>query len=707
MPSRKRPAKSKPRQIRLEDLFGKKNRFEAKSIQGLQSLRDGLHYTTLERGKRIVVHRYDTGKPVRTLLNAARFGKKLKKIQAYALSKDENRILVSTDHQKLYRHSHTATYYVFDLRTGKLLPVSKEPRQQLACLSPDGRKVALVSRNNLYLVDLARKSQTPLTRDGKAGSIINGAPDWVYEEEFGLTRAFDWSPDGRYLAYYRFDERGVRQFTIPMYRGGYPEQVSYKYPRAGEKNSTVSIHIYGVSTGRTVAVDIGKDQEQYVPRMKWTPDSHLVVARLNRLQNRGEYLLADPAKGRTRRLLVEKDRRYVELDHPVFLEKQEGLLHLSERDGWRHIYHYDMRGKLVRQVTRGRWDVTGLLGCDEQAGWVYYISAQPTPRHRTLYATRLDGTGARRLSTQVGLNSASFSKGFKYYINTFANATTPPLITLHEASGRRIRTLQTNARLKGVARRCNVPAKEFFAFTTSQGITLNGWTIKPPGFNGRRKYPVLMTVYGGPNSQTVMDSWAVGWEHLLAQRGYVVASVDGRGTGGRGEKFRKCTYRTLGKLEVIDQIEAARYLGSRAYVDASRIGIFGWSYGGFMACGCILRGAKVFKAAVAVAPVSSFRFYDTVYTERFMRTPRENPAGYDDWAPLSHAGKLEGKLLLVHGMADDNVHFQNSLELAARLIEADKHFQMHFVPNKDHGVNGHPTRLNLFARMTDFVLENL
>lgn len=707
MPVKHKAVRTKP-ELTLEDLFGKKKLFEPKSIAGLASMHDGLHYTVLENGKRIVRYRYQDGSRAGTIFNIARCGNKdLKKIESYAFSQDETHILLVADVKKIYRHSYWATYYVWNIKKGKLSRISRQPEQQLAQLSADGSRIAFVSHNNLFTVDLATGKERQITRDGQRNRIINGAGDWVYEEEFGVTCGFGWSPDARYLAYYRFDESKVRQFTISNYKGQYPELFQYKYPRAGEANSVVTVHVHDLATRRTRAVDIGKDKRQYIPRMKWTPDGQLVVTRVNRLQNRGEYLLADPKTGRTRSLLVEKNKRYVEMEHLTFLDDGRGFLQVSERDGWRHIYHHDMNGKLIRQVTQGRWDVTAFLGCDQENGLVYYLAADPTPMTRTLFAARLDGSQTRRLSTQTGWNSASFSKSFRYYINTFTTAARPAVTTLHDASGKLIRTLQNNAPLARKLARYNLSAKEFFSFRTEQGVTLNGWMIKPPAFNPRKKYPLFMTVYGGPNSQTVTDTWGVGWDHLLAQKGYIVASVDNRGTGARGENFRKCTYKQLGKLEVIDQVQAAKYLGAQPYVDKARIGIFGWSYGGFMATGCILRGADTFKLAVAVASVTNFRFYDSVYTERFMRTPQENPRGYDLWAPLSHADKLKGKLLLVHGAADDNVHYQNTMELVSKLVEANKPFEMHIVPNKDHGINGHPTRIHLYTRMTNFILENL
>ncbi|HOM71511.1 MAG TPA: S9 family peptidase, partial [Armatimonadota bacterium] len=449
--------------------------------------------------------------------------------------------------------------------------------------------------------------------------------------------------------------------------------------------------------------------DQYIPRIKWTKsDGVLSVLRLNRLQNKMEYLLANAADGTSKVMHTEENERYLDADDSLtFLADRKHFIILSERSGWRHIHLFDMNGKHIRQITSGSWDVIDYYGYSDEAGRVYYSAARPTPLNRTIFSIKLDGTDEQVLSETNGCSSASFSKGFKYYINSHSTANTPPQFTLHNSSGKLVRVLEDNSVLKETLKQYYIPKKEFFSFKTSEGIELNGWMMKPEGFDPKKKYPVLMTVYGGPNSQTVTDSWNLGWEHYVMQHGYIIASVDGRGTGSRGEEFRKCTYQQLGKYEVIDQIEAAKYLGTLPYVDATRIGIFGWSYGGFMACGCILRGADVFKAAVAVASVTNFRYYDTIYTERYMGLPQDNLDGYDQNAPLSHADKLTGKLLLVHGVTDDNVHYQNSLELCEALVKAGKHFEVHFLPNRDHGISGGNTHLHLFGRMTDFLCDNL
>ncbi len=696
--------------ITPEDLWSENKTFQSKTIAGLRSMESGLSYTTLEEKKKILQYSYETGKCTDTLFDTAWVkGKIVKEVEAYDFSKDETRILLATRTKKIYRHSFTAKYYIWDVETKAITPLSNRPKQQLATFSPDGSKVAFVSGNNLFVKDLETGRETQITADGKKNSIINGAADWVYEEEFGLKRAFEWSSDGKLIAFQRFDENRVLQFEMQRFTGKYPELVTYKYPRAGEDNAVVSVHIYSVADKSTVKVDVGSETDQYIPRIKWIKTSKdLAVLRVNRRQDTLKILLADTKTGKSRVVYQDQNERYLDTDGSLtFLNDGKRILIVSERTGWRRIHLFDIDGKEIQQLTKGDFDITEFHGLNEENGRVYYTAALPTPLERTLCSVKLDGTDVKSLTRTDGCNSTVFSKGLKYYINTFTNSTTPPVITLHTADANLVRQLEDNSALLETLAKYNTTSKEYFKFTTSEGFELNGWMLKPPGFDKTRKYPLIITVYGGPNSQTVMNSWEFGWNNYLAQQGFIVASVDGRGTGARGEEFRKCTYLQLGKYEVIDQIEAAKYLGSLPFVDASRIGVTGWSYGGFMASGCILRGADVFKASVAIASVTNFRYYDTVYTERYMRTPQENPAGYDENAPLSHAENLKGKFLLVHGITDDNVHYQNSLELVEALVKAGKRFEVHFLPNRDHGISGGKTHMHLFTRMTEFLVENL
>lgn len=714
-------AQTGEKKFTLED-FAKNRSFSAKGIRGLTSMNDGEHYTTLEeRGTKIVQYKYSTGEAIKTILDLAELkSDKISAISEYTFCNDETRIMLQTNEDYIYRRSYTADFYIYDIKSRKLIPLSANGKQQLATFSPDGTKVAFVRANNLFIANLAEGSEIQITLDGKFNEIINGAPDWVYEEEFEFNKAFEWSPDGAYLAYVRFDERKVPEFSMTLFEGAepeltenavYPSTSSFKYPKAGEANSVVSVHTYSLASAKTAKVDIGENIDIYIPRIRWTKSvTALSVFRLNRLQNDFEILLANPASGTASTLYREINKCYIDeanFDNVIFLEDGKHLIVTSERDGWNHLYLYTLSGKLVNQITKGDWDVTEYLGFDDKNKRIYYGSDETSPMCRNIYSIRMDGSGKLRLSAQEGSNSAEFSTGCKYYINTFSSVANPPIITLHINTGKQIRILEENSvlidKLKGYA----FNYKEFFSFKTSEGVQLNGYFIKPAGFDPTHKYPVLMTQYSGPNSQDVLNRWSLSWEDFLSQQGYLIACIDGRGTGGRGEAFRKVTYMQLGKYETIDQIEAARYIGRLPFADSTRIGIWGWSFGGYISSSCLLKGNGVFKAGIAVAPVTNWRYYDNIYTERFMRTPQENPEGYDQNSPLNFADGLRGNLLLCHGTADDNVHVQNTMEFSERLVQANKQFEMQLYTNRNHNIFGGNTRYHFYNRLTNFILKNL
>ena len=590
----------------------------------------------------------------------------------------------------------------------------------MATFSPDGTKVAFVRQNNLFYTDLTSGSETQITSDGKFNYIINGAPDWVYEEEFEYNKAFEWSPDGQYLAWVRFDESLVPQFSMTMFQGQepaldqnkiYPGVTTFKYPKAGEPNSVVSVHTYNLASAREKTMDIGTETDLYIPRIRFTQDpNQLVIFRLNRLQNKLELLTASVSTGKTQVLLTETNKFYLDenyFDDIKFLDDKLHFTMRSERDGYAHIYLYDMQGKMVTQVTKGNFDVTALNGCDVKNQFIYYTSAEPTPYQREVYSIKWDGTGKKKLSVNTGANTAKFSEGFRYYTITTSNIKTPSSTALYNSKGEMVRLLDDSKVLVEKLKDYKFGYREFFNFNTSEKVNLNGWMLKPVNFDPAKKYPVFMTQYSGPDSQSALDAWDLGWEDYLAQLGYIVVCVDGRGTGGRGEAFRKITYLQLGKYETIDQIEAAKYLGSLTYVDATRIGIWGWSFGGYISASCMVKGEGVFKTGIAVAPVTNWRFYDNIYTERFMRTPQENPEGYDQNSPLNFAENFKGNFLVCHGTADDNVHVQNTLEFTERLVQANKQFEMQLYTNRNHGIYGGNTSYHLYTRMTNFILEKL
>jgi dipeptidyl-peptidase-4 len=699
------------REITFDDIH-KKQVFIEKSVQVLRSMSDGVHYTVLTHGN-ILKYSYRTGDLVEVLFSMDQLDRpETGSISGYEFTLDDRKILLETGMERIYRHSYRANYYVYDLETRSAVFLSEKGKQQLGTFSPDGSKVAFVRENNLYIFDLETKTEQQLTFDGEHNKIINGAPDWVYEEEFAFSEGFQWSHDSKMIAYYRTDETRVRQFSMTTYGNLYPDSYKFKYPKAGEQNSIVSIHVHHLDDGRKVVMDIGEETEQYIPRIKWTKRTgELSIMRVNRLQNRFELLLADATTGESKVLLTEENDHYIKEasdDLVVYLDDKKHFIYRSEKNGFLHFYLYDMDGNELGSITQGDWDVIDFLGMDEKRGYMYYTSYEESSVRSTVYRIRPDGTHKEKISEKSGWNTAEFSKTFDYYIHTHSSVTTPNYITLHNAKGKLISVLEDNAKLKENVKAYALPEKELFTIKTPEGVELNAYMYKPKKFTEDREYPLMMYVYGGPQSQSVRDSWGTStWLYLLLEKGYVVVCVDNRGTDGKGEAFRKSTYMQLGKLEVDDQIAAAKYLGSLPYIDEDRIGITGSSYGGYMTSLCMTKGADVFELGIAISSVTNWRYYDTIYTERFMRTPQENPEGYDLNSPVHYADRLKGKFLLIHGMADDNVHFQNSVDFAEALIQAGKKFDMMFYPDQSHGIYKRGAGIHLRALTTDYVLENL
>ena len=620
-------------------------------------------------------------------------------------------MLIATDQESIYRHSSKSQYFVVELNSGKLQKLTDGNKQMYATFSPSADKVGFVRDNNLFYVDLKTMKETAVTTDGEYNKIINGASDWVYEEELVLVQAFQWANDGSQIAYYKFDESSVKQFNMAMYGSLYPTDYEFKYPKAGEENSKVSIHVYHLENGNTVDVELTKPYE-YITAIQWTKsENQLALLCSNRHQNELDINIANTTTGKVKTTYTETSDTYIEMPFFIeFMEDQKSYIVLSERDGFNHIYQHFLNGGKVNQITKGEFDITELYGIDEKNKKVYFQSAEVSPMERHVYSIGLNGKSKKKLTAKAGTNDASFSNSFDYFINYHTDANHPYYITLNTNDGKVKRVLEDNKALNEKLDQLAIAPKEFFSFKTSEGISLNAWMIKPANFDASKKYPVFLTIYGGPGSQTVTDSWGSSnyfWHQMLAQQGYIVVSVDNRGTGARGAEFKKCTYKQLGKLEVLDQIEAAKHFATLPYVDGDRIGVQGWSYGGFMSSNLLLKGAEQFKMAIAVAPVTNWRFYDSIYTERYMQTPQENPEGYDDNSPINHVGKLEGKYLLVHGTADDNVHYQNAAEMTTALVNADKQFTQFSYPDKNHGIYGGNTRFHLYTLMTNFIKENL
>ena len=595
-----------------------------------------------------------------------------------------------------------------------MIAVSDKGKQRTATFDPSGSKIAFVRDNNLHIKDINNNTEQAITTNGKANAIINGAPDWVYEEEFSMDRAYYWSPSGSKIAYLRFDESNVPSFLLTEYDGGlYPTYSSFKYPKAGEPNSKVSLHIYDLATQKTIDIAIKDTAEYYIPRFKWSSDGSLCFFKLNRHQNDLSVYKVNATSGEQQLWFREKNPSYVEvapgtdvMDNFLFLANGNAI-GLSEEDGFNHIYQYNANGT-KKQLTKGGWEVTKLYGVDEKRSLIYYQSTEESPLQRHIYVVDVKGANKKCLTLTQGWNDAEFSATFDYFILTHSTINSPSDITVYDYTGRKQRDLVSNTTLREKQRTCNVSDVEFFKFTTPDNVLLNGWMIKPQNMQANKKYPVLMYVYGGPASQEAVDQWNTfdyWWFQMLAQQGYIVACVDGRGTGGRGESFKKC--KQLGKWETNDQIEAAKWLGKQSYIDPARIGIFGWSYGGYMSLLAILKGNDVFKSAIAVAPVTNWKWYDSIYTERFLQTPEENKGGYENNSPINFADRLKGNLLIVHGDADDNVHYQNTAEMVKALVDANKQFDFMAYPNKNHGIAGGYTRYHLYTKMTNFLKEKL
>jgi dipeptidyl-peptidase-4 len=711
--------------LELADLYERPT-FSMKRVVGMNPMKDGNTYATLEKGK-LNIYNYKTGKLVKTLFDMRELvlpgdSLPLPLYSTYELSEDESKVLFMNNMNPIYRHSYTASFYVYDINNKVLAPLSENGDQRLATFSPDATKVAFMRDNNLFIKDLKTNEEIQFTHDGEWNHVINGAPDWVYEEEFGFAQGFYWSPDSKKIAYYRFDESDVKEFNMQMTEGLYMQDYKFKYPKAGEDNSIVEVYVYDVASGETKKMDTGEETDIYLPRIKWTQDPNvLAIQRLNRHQNHLEILAADATTGETTVFYDETNPYYIDVtDNWTFLEDGTRFLMTSEQDGYNHIYLYLMDGTLVKQLTFGEWEVTNVYGFDGKE--VYFQAAKNSSIERQIYAVNLKGE-MRTLINKVGTNNARFSSNFKYLININSSVEQPHQYVLFDNKGKQVRVLEDNKEFAERMNEYNLGKKEFItitdpAFTLPDGtqIEMQTWRILPPDFDPNKQYPVLIYVYGGPGHQTVNNAWGsddFAWMQLLAQNGIICVSINNRGGGARGEVFKKMTYQQLGKYETEDMITLAKYMAAQPYVNPEKIAIYGWSYGGFMATSGITKGADYISTAVAVAPVTNWRYYDNIYTERFMRTPQENPSGYDDNSPINFVDKLKGNYLLCHGSGDDNVHFQNAMELIKALISEGKQFDLMVYPNKNHSIygtyeqGGVEVRMHLFEKINNFLFENL
>jgi len=702
-------AQNKP--VSLEEIWN--GTFRTEGLDALRSLNNGTQYTVLNldrntRTSSIDIYDYETLNKVGTVVDSGNLPE-ISNFSSYVFSADESKVLLVTEREAIFRRSSLAVYYIYDVKTKSTIKISDSKIQE-PTLSPDNSKVAYVFENNLYIFTIATQETAQVTTDGIKNKIINGVTDWVYEEEFGIVRAFDWNADGSKIAFLRFDETKVPEFSMDVYGTDlYQTQTVFKYPKAGEDNAVVSLHMLDVDSGKIS--DVNVDNAYYIPRIKWMNDSNMLsVQTLNRHQDHLKMYTVNANDNTVSVLLEEKDKAYVDITDNLTFLKDDSFIWTSENDGYNHIYLYDQDGKLIQQLTKGNWEVTNYYGYDQKQDKVYYQGTENGSINRDVYSIGTNGKNKRRLSTKEGQNRADFSADFTYFINTFSSATTPPEYTLHKAStGKKVKDILDNKALVKKLEDYQISPKEFSSISVN-GNDLNMWMIKPTNFDATKEYPLFMFQYSGPGSQSVSNTWMGSndyWYQLLASEGYVVVCVDGRGTGYKGRDFKKITQKELGKFEVEDQISAAQKLSELPYIDASRTGIWGWSYGGFMSTNCILKGNDTFEMAIAVAPVTSWRFYDSIYTERYMQTPQENASGYDENSPFNYADKLKGAYLLVHGTGDDNVHVQNTMRMIEALVQANKEFDWAMYPDKNHGIYGGNTRLHLYNKMTNFIKENL
>lgn len=684
------------------------------SVYDIESMNDGESYTLLH-GDQIIKYSYKTGEEIESVATLT------PSPSGYSFSQNESKILFYGRQQQLYRHSFFAYYNVFDVATKKQIPVNPNKPQRMASLSPNGDKVAYIADNNIYTLDLENNETLQITSDGETNKILNGVPDWVYEEEFGIDKAYEFSPDGKYLAYIKFDESNVKSYTLDFYdtklensynpASYYPTKYEYKYPKVGEENSKVTVHIYDFDSGKTYTAQLGKEKDIYVPKIQWTAqDGVLAISRLNRLQNRLDLLAFNAKTHNTQTFFTMVEPQYIEEDvvqSVHYLKNGKSFLIQSEQDGYRNIYHYGMDGKIINAVTTGEKEVVAFHGCDPAEKKVYFSAVGDNATQIDVYSVDINGKNRRKLSKQAGTNTPHFSKNFKYYLNFFENAQTPNIVTVCDQKGNTIRQVLDNNDLIERLKTYGGINKSFFEWENKHGDRLNAYMIVPPDFDSTKKYPVLVVGYNGPNNNMVNDEFEFNWHNILAQKGIIVACTDTRGTGRKGEQFRKCTYGQLGNLETQDLADFNKYLAAKNYIDGSRIGIWGWSYGGFMTLNMLTRQPGLYKLGVAIAPVTSWEFYDNIYTERYMGLPQKNIKGYKDNAPLKYAENLEGKLLIAYGSADDNVHPQNSMVFVEALVQANKDFEMIQFTNRNHSIYGGNTTRYLYGKFIRFVLENL
>jgi len=699
--------------LQLDDIWNSR-KLNAQTVSGFNSMNNGEYYSNSVYAPdfQIVKYAFKDGKALETILteNDLVYNGDTITISDYQFSSNENMILLSANTEAIYRHSSKSDYYVFNRISKQISKITQQEKVMYCQFSPDNKQVAYVKDNNLFVYDLSSKKEIAITNDGKKNAIINGATDWVYEEEFSMDVAYAWSPDGKKIAYYKFDESNVKEFNLTYYGDLYPKEEKYKYPKAGEENSKVEIYVYDLNTNQSKLINTGKERE-YIPRIKWTENSNILsVQTLNRHQSHLELLFCNVSDNSSKAVIKEDNNSFIEItDDLTFLENGNQFIWTSTRDGYNHIYLYAVDGKLIKQITKGNFEVSSYYGFDESKKTFYYLSTELSPTERYVYSITLDGKKTN-LSPEKGTHSAAFSNGFEYFIDTHSAYGKPYTCSVINSKGKIIRVLEDNRDLKAALQEFKLGKIKEFTFKNKYGLEFYGWMIYPPDFDSTLRYPVLINVYGGPGVQTVTNDWDGPnylWHQMLAQRGYIIASIENRGTPGRGLEWANCIYKDLGKLEVDDQISGSNYIKALPYVENSRMGVWGWSFGGYMTSLLMTKVHTQFKVGIAVAPVTNWRYYDNIYTERYLQTPQENADGYDKNSPTTYAKDLKGNLLLIHGSSDDNVHMQNSMDFINALVKNNKQFDLFIYPNRNHGIYGDGARLHLYTKMTNFIINNL
>lgn len=703
--------------ITFDDIF-KKGTFALKFSSPLNVMNDGVTYAVMAPGAnpgswKIDAYGIESGVSVKTVFNSEMLSENITP-ESYEFSADETMLLITSETESIYRHSSKANAAVINISTGRMTRIPGG-KVMYPTLSPDNKNLAYVRDNNLYIFELATDKETAVTTDGKHNEVINGAVDWVYEEEFSMSRGFEWNSNGTKLAYYRFDESAVKEFSMDIWGSLYPSQERWKYPKAGEDNSKVDVYIYDIAGQRSVLCNTGSENDQYLPRIKWTQQPGILsIQRMNRTQNHWELLFYSQdhkALHGGKVIISEQSKTYIDIsDNLSFIPGTEQFIYTSEKSGYNHIYCYDYGKEKEQQITSGNWDVTGIKGVDEKKRLVYYTSSEVSPTEDHFFVIGFNGKNKKDLVPTAGNHSITMGSGNKYFTDMSSTISSPYSFKIYRTDGKWSKEMENNDGLRNTMQQYRFGSSEFGKLTTTEGNELNYWIIKPHNFDPAKKYPVLMHCYGGPGHNTVRNSYGGRnylWHQYLAAQGYVVVSVDNRGTGNRGREFKHSTYLQLGKLEWQDQTEAARWFGKQSWVDSSRIGIWGWSFGGYLSSLCISKSPDVFKTAIAVAPVTNWRYYDNIYTERFLQKPQDNPSGYDENSPINFVNGIKGNYLIIHGTGDDNVHFQNSVEMVNAMIKAGVKYDSEFYPNRNHGIGDRAASYHLYRRMTGYILDNL